>query len=189
MQQKEKELWALNGLRLLLGLYIVQYHTLNGHYRLINESWMQPFLGLGNMATSVFLVLSGFLLTHVYVIDKDREHFSKRNFLIARLSSLYPLHLVGFTLALVSLVITIYANGSISVPTTTDGQLSRELGSGELAMAIAVNLALLNAWNPYYLILNTPSWSLSALAFFYFLFPFAAPSSTRFARRCHGLWV
>lgn len=34
-----------------------------------------------------------------------------------------------------------------------------------------MNLTLLSAWNPYYLILNGPSWSLSALACYYILFP------------------
>ena len=186
---KEKEFWALNWLRFGLALYVVQYHTLNGHYEPLEETWIGAALDLGNMATTVFFVLSGFLLTHVYAVLKDARYMNKKTFFIARFSSLYPLHLIGLFLALIPAFLTIYARGGISVPMDTLGLETRMLDQGDVFLAMAASLALLNAWNPYYLILNGPSWSLSALACYYALFPFVAPKLYRLKSPALGLAI
>lgn len=78
---KQKDFWALDWLRFLLALYLVLYHTLKGHYGPIADTWIEALLELGNMATSVFFVLSGFLLTHVYVILRDGREVTNEIFL------------------------------------------------------------------------------------------------------------
>ncbi|MGL9773005.1 MAG: acyltransferase family protein [Sodalis sp. (in: enterobacteria)] len=45
----------------------------------------------------------------------------------------------------------------------------------QLAFNSVLQLLMLQAWNPYFLTFNAPLWSLSALFFFYLLFPWAAP--------------
>jgi len=172
---KEKELWALNWLRFILSVYIVLFHTFNGQYAELTGTMFEALLTLGNMATTIFFVLSGFLLTHVYVVLKEGKKINSRSFLIARFASLYPLHIVGFLIALIPLALFVYARGGISVPAEPFGPPVRMLDKWETLMAAFTNFALLNAWNPYYMVLNVPSWSLSALAFYYLLFPFFAP--------------
>jgi peptidoglycan/LPS O-acetylase OafA/YrhL len=45
----------------------------------------------------------------------------------------------------------------------------------ELTVNAVLQILLLQAWNPFYLAFNIPSWSLSTLFFFYLLFPALAP--------------
>ncbi|MBB3222337.1 acyltransferase family protein [Pseudoduganella umbonata] len=170
----EKKFWALNWLRFLLALYLVFFHTFRNNYSEITGSWIEAFLGLGNMATSVFFVLSGFLLTHAYVTRKNGAPVDKRNFFISRFATLYPLHLVGLLVAAIPVCAAVYSNGGVKVPIDAFGTAERMLGKLELLVALGTNLFLMNAWNPYYLSFNFASWSLSALAFYYLLFPAAA---------------
>lgn len=163
--------WALNWLRFTLALYLVLFHTFRGNYTPIAHTWISQLFALGNFATSVFFVLSGFLLTHAYVVRKNYNPVNMRNFLIARFSTLYPIHVFGLLLATLPVLATIYSDGGIRVPLNESGSVLRMLGQAELAIAFIMNLMMLNAWNPFYLSFNFASWSLSALAFYYLLFP------------------
>lgn len=171
---KDKGFWALNWLRFLLAIYLVLFHTLRTHYREIENSWFADTLALGNLATSVFFVLSGFLLTHAYVVMKKGREINTRNFLIARFSTLYPLHVAGLLLAIVPVATTLFAKGGIVVGTDTMADVTRVLAQWEVVLALFMCFTLLNAWNPFYLVFNGPSWSLSALGFYYLLFPVIA---------------
>ncbi|QGZ38156.1 peptidoglycan/LPS O-acetylase OafA/YrhL [Pseudoduganella flava] len=174
MRPNEKAFWALNWLRFILAIYLVLFHTFQGRYDVIEDTWFEAFLGMGNFATSVFFVLSGFLLTHAYVVKKNGREINKRSFFIARFSTLYPLHIAGLALALAPFAAAIVGNHGVTVPADTHGLAVRVLKDIEVFFALGTNLALLSAWNPYYLPFNTPSWSLSALACFYLVFPFIA---------------
>ncbi|GGB89065.1 acyltransferase family protein [Pseudoduganella buxea] len=175
---RKKGFWALNWLRFILAIYIVLFHTLK-NYPAIDGTWYEAALGLGNMATSLFFALSGFLLTYAYVVKKNGQRVDTRNFLIARFSTLYPLHIAGLLLSLVPVVYAIYNRGGMSVPIDVSGTATRMLDQGEFLLALAMNALLLNAWNPYYLSFNYPSWSLSALACYYLVFPVIAPGIYR----------
>lgn len=185
---KEKGFWALNWLRFILAIYIVLFHTLK-NYGAIQHTWFEATLGLGNMATSGFFVLSGFLLTYAYVVQKNGRALDKRNFWIARFSTLYPLHIAGLLLALLPMTYTIVVRGGIDVPVDVEGTVTRTLGHLELLLAFVMNATLTNAWNPYYLSFNYPSWSLSALGCYYLLFPFIALKIYRMKRPVTALVV
>jgi peptidoglycan/LPS O-acetylase OafA/YrhL len=173
---KKQEFMALNWLRFFLSLYIVLFHTFNETYKLKNSfPVISALLDLGNFATSIFFVLSGFLLTYVYVSLRGGKHIDRRAFFVSRLSALYPIHLFTILLALPFFFALIYRHGGIEVPIDVLWRKTRLLGSGETIFALLMNLTLTHAWNPLYLLLNPPSWSLSALLFFYFLFPSLAP--------------
>lgn len=176
---REKNFWALDWLRFVLAVYIVLFHTLNNKYAEIKGTWFEATLQLGNMATTVFFVLSGFLLTHAYVITKNGQELNRRKFLTARFSTLYPLHILGLLLALVPNIYAIYSQGGLTVPMDPSGTTTRMLGTPEVLLGLLSNILMLNAWNPYYLLINIPSWSLSALAFFYLAFPLFAPKVYR----------
>ncbi|QBI03035.1 acyltransferase family protein [Pseudoduganella albidiflava] len=187
-RDKEKGFWALNWLRYLLAIYIVLYHTLMG-YGQIKGTWFQASLEIGNLATSVFFVLSGFLLTYAYVIVKSGREVNRRNFWVARFSTLYPLHLTGLLLSLLPFAQTMIGRGGIVVPLDLDGTATRMLGHGELIFGFLATATLMNAWNPLYILFNGPSWSLSALACFYLVFPFVAPGIYRINKPARMLIV
>lgn len=176
---KEKSFWALNWLRFVLAIYLVFFHTLLVYYRPIQDTWFASALGLGNLATSVFFVLSGFLLTHAYVVMKNGRDINKRNFLIARFSTLYPLHVVGLLLAIGPIAVTLFSRGGIPVAVAPFSSATRVLEQWEVLLALGMSLTLTNAWNPLYQVFNGPSWSLSALGFYYLLFPAIALKAYR----------
>ncbi|MHC1480995.1 acyltransferase family protein [Frateuria aurantia] len=182
---------ALEWLRFGLGLYIVLFHTIY-HYG-ASWPWAHYLSDVGFFSTSTFFVLSGFLLTHVYLrpqADGDyRMREPARSFLIKRIANLYPIHigaivitaLVLGMLAWMGLTPDDAAHASIRfvIYDVNDGspleQLYHMLSNAELFRAIVMNLTMLQAWNPYYLTFNAPAWSISTLLFFYICFPWAAP--------------
>jgi peptidoglycan/LPS O-acetylase OafA/YrhL len=187
---KRQEFWALNWLRFFLSLYIVLFHTLNHQYKLVKtHPVISALLDLGNFATSVFFVLSGFLLTYVYVSLRDNKKIDGRSFIVSRLSALYPIHIFTSVLALPFFLSLIYRNGGIAIPLDALTTETRLLGNCEMFFALLMNLTLTHAWNPLYLLLNPPTWSLSALLFFYLLFPFFAPWLNKIRKPITGLVI
>lgn len=168
-----KTFWALDWLRFSLAVYLVIFHTQSGYTT--PGSLLGSFLGLGNMVTGIFFVLSGFLLTHVYLGNDGKLQFNKQTFWIARFTTLYPLQIIGLCVALPFTLLQIFHHGTVFVPADVFYRAERPLDTTELIFGFASHLLLLHAWNPFYLILNIPSWSLSALLFFYVIFPYLAP--------------
>ncbi|AVR95316.1 acyltransferase family protein [Pseudoduganella armeniaca] len=185
---KKKSFSALNWLRFLAALYIVLFHTLK-IYPSIQHTWLKASLSLGNLATSVFFVLSGFLLTYAYVVQKNGRKVDRRAFMLARFSNLYPLHIAGLLLSLIPISLMIVTKGGVAVPTEVSGSAMRVLGHGEFVAGLIMNVLLLNAWNPFYMSFNYPSWSLSALGCYYLLFPVIAPKIYRMKRPIVGLVI
>jgi peptidoglycan/LPS O-acetylase OafA/YrhL len=186
----KQEFWALNWLRFFLSLYIVIFHTLTRPYGLLEtHPLISSLLDLGNFATSIFFVLSGFLLTYVYVSLRAGKKIDKISFLVSRLSALYPIHIFAIVLALPFFLSLIYRDGGIIVPMDVFATHTRLLGKGEAVLAVLMNLTLTHAWNPFFLLLNPPSWSLSALLFFYLFFPFIAPWLNQIKKPIIGLFI
>ena len=107
----------------------------------------------GPIAVGYFYVLSGFIMAIAYYQqDQNKQKIiSKKKYWVARFARIYPIYL----LALLIIVAAKY----------------KTLGSDWLTLPL--HLFLLQSWIPGYPItLNTPGWSLSVEAFFYFCFPF-----------------
>lgn len=187
---KRQEFWALNWLRFVLSIYLVLFHTLNMRYG-IDESHpvISALLDLGNLATSIFFVASGFLLTYVYIELRGGRAIDKGTFLVSRIAAVYPLHLLTMLLALPVFFDVVYRHGGMLVAAQVFGEQTRMLSHGEVVLLFLTNLTLTHAWNPLFLILNPPSWSLSCLLFFYILFPYIAPRLNKVHRPWVGLVV
>lgn len=146
---------ALTGLRLFLALGVILFH-----YQL---AWTPPveLAGLFNrsrLAVDIFFMLSGFILTHIYLRDGQTLDYGR--FIVARLARIYPLHLVvlagmGVMVAGASLVGVGLEPGRFNAPDFFS------------------TLFMTHAWFPRQSLVlwNGPSWSLSAEWFAYLLFP------------------
>jgi peptidoglycan/LPS O-acetylase OafA/YrhL len=176
----KKTFWALDWLRFFLAVYLVLFHTHSAYTS--PDSLAASILGLGNMVTGIFFVLSGFLLTHVYLGNGEKRAFNKQSFWIARFTTLYPLQILGLVAALPFTLLQIFHHGTIFVPADVFYHAERPLDTGEIIVGITSHLLLLHAWNPLYMILDIPSWSLSALLFFYLTFPYLGPRFYKFSR-------
>ncbi|RZJ95859.1 MAG: acyltransferase, partial [Brevundimonas sp.] len=113
----------------------------------------------GYLGVELFFVLSGFILSHVYLAAAGEKRFSYKGFLWARIARVYPLHL--FTLTAV---------GVLGVAATAAGMaidaniLSWSSLPANLLMVHAWGFAPTAGW-------NHPSWSISAEWFAYLTFP------------------
>ena len=116
---------------------------------------------LGAWGVSVFLVLSGFLMSYVYDDRKLESSFvSNIKFSVKKIKKLYLLHILMLINFLAAFVINHdkFLNDTVSCFWTT-----------------IANAALIQAWVPIYSVyfsLNHASWYLSACLFLYFLFPY-----------------
>lgn len=116
----------------------------------------------GYLGVELFFVLSGFILSHVYLQAAGEKQFSYRGFLWARIARVYPLHLA--TLIGVGLLAAVALFAGMSV----DGNvLSWPSLPAHLLMMHAWGLAPVAGW-------NHPSWSISAEWFAYLCFPLFA---------------
>lgn len=163
------EIRALAGARAIPPLILVLYHFCEGHhYR--NFKPFDLLVGHGYLWVEFFFALSGFILTYVYGARaleflRGRTH---RDFLIARLSRLYPLHLA---MLLYILAMVLILNGIAQV---TGGVSIYEEQYHPIVtwQTFIGNLFLVQAWNIYSsLSWNGASWFVSVEFFLCLIFP------------------
>ena len=180
------ELRPLTSIRFFAAMHIFLFHVYEGH-RMQKEigqglslpilDWLpQPciqFLRHGYCSTSLFFLISGFILTYLYVDEGGQRTKSTRAFLVARLTRIYPIHLV--LLVLISPI-------AVAMALQMHGSAFSVVASGLLSTL------LLQAWfPPYALSWNFPSWALSVVVFFYLVFPLCTGIARRLSRR--GQWL
>jgi peptidoglycan/LPS O-acetylase OafA/YrhL len=142
----------LTSIRFFAALAVVFFHF--GQFRLLEDhvGWANNIIGAGYIGVSLFFVLSGFILT--YTVSFKKNQFNPVVFWQARFARIYPLYLLGLLLAVPYYVVA----------------MSRH-GASPLALPLAP--LLLQAWAPNAaLAWNSPAWTLSVEAVFYFIFPF-----------------
>lgn len=198
---KKEHLNGLELLRYLLGMYIVLYHTF--HYQGVPE-WCRRLVEMGFAATSSFFILSGFILSYVYLSGNGTQDVKlkekKSSFLWKRFANLYPIHIFSliFTLLVVysmSQLVIDPKDASASIRYvmydsnnyTPVEKLHHYMSNAEMGLAFIMNALLIHSWNPYYLTFNAPAWSISTLFFMYLVFPFLAPYLSKLKKPVIGL--
>ncbi|MFG6475900.1 acyltransferase family protein [Microbacterium sp. P06] len=154
---------SLTGLRWVAALVVFAFHVRNaGYFDIDGGRVMTALFGAGATGVSLFFVLSGFVLEWASRSGRDT---SIPSFWRHRIARIYPLHVATVALALV-LAATVVP----SIATTDP-------------WAVLSNLTLTSAWNHEWWQSGNPvSWSLVCEAFFYLVFPFAAPLVRRLER-------
>jgi peptidoglycan/LPS O-acetylase OafA/YrhL len=150
-----EQLDSLTGIRFFLAVGVVLFH-----YQL---EWVYPhesagFIGRARLGVDVFFILSGFILTHVYL--RGDKPPSVKKFIIARFARIYPVHL-----AILLGLVVLYVGASL---------VGVQLDATHFnATDFFRTLLLVQAWFPTQVLnnWNGPSWSLSAEWFVYLAFP------------------
>jgi peptidoglycan/LPS O-acetylase OafA/YrhL len=148
-------LHPLTGIRFLLAIGVVIFH-----YQLL-WAYTPDMAGLFNRArlcVDIFFILSGFILTHVYLLgDKAPDY---RTFIVARFARIYPAHFI-ILMGMVTLFL-----GANSVGVAVDNAHFNLTG-------FLRTIFLVQSWFPSHTLTNWngPSWSLSAEWFVYIIFP------------------
>lgn len=135
-----------------------------------------PIIAKGHLGVELFFVLSGFILSHVYLRDWEAQIVGKGRFrygafLWARISRIFPLH-----------VSTLVGIGLLGGAATLMGvRMTHSVLAWD---ALPANLFLVHAWGLSPRVgWNHASWSISAEWFAYLIFPAFAVVSAAFAKR------
>lgn len=156
----------LTSLRFFAAAWVVAYHywpQLTGGRPLFVEK--------GYLGVELFFVLSGFILSHVYLDQAGEGRLNYREFLWARLARIYPVHLVTL------LGIGLMGAAALVLGVKTEHPVM-------VWSALPQNLALIHAWGTVDVAAwNHPSWSISAEWFAYVCFPLFAFAAWKLRHR------
>ena len=130
-----------------------------------------PVIAKGYLGVELFFVLSGFILSHVYLRGWEGGRFKYGAFLWARVARIWPLHVA--TLIGIGVLGGVAAIMGVAI---THPVLAWDALPANLLLVHAWDLAPRGGW-------NHPSWSISAEWFAYLVFPAFAWASMRLARR------
>lgn len=141
----------LTFLRFLAAAVVVVFH-----YG-VEATGLSGFLTAGPQMVTFFFVLSGFVMTVAY----GNRKVGAGAFWAARAAKILPVYFISLALILIAF----------------------KLSKTEIhSKALLLNIFLLQSWiHPHATSLNTPAWSLSVEAFFYFTFPFILILIRRFS--------
>jgi len=169
---------AINAFRGFASLYVVLYHL--RYYN--NFDWFSafPVLRYGYIGVDFFFILSGLIVSHVYLPQfavGGRDFWKK--FIWYRIARLFPVHLLIMVLMLLAAVIP---------PLLSGGE--PELGTQDYKDWFLLTF-LVRQWTlPADYIWNTPAWSISAEFFAYLVvFPFIAYFTRNNFGRSAGLML
>ena len=138
---------------------------------------MLRLIGSGQMAVSLFFVLSGFILVYNYSPDDVRTRRGRRSFYAARVARIYPVYLLG-----------IAAGAPRFIQLQWIAAHNWNDFASATAFTVVTSLLMLQSWVPRLaFLLDWPSWSVSAEIFFYALFPFLLPLLYRVWVRRHWM--
>jgi peptidoglycan/LPS O-acetylase OafA/YrhL len=149
----------LTSLRIAAALWVLVYHFRN-HLGLDLERF--GLIAKGYLGVDLFFILSGFILSHVYLGAWEAKRFNYGSFLWARLARVYPVHLVTLA-AMIAIWLAARQIGAAFDPVAFDPRV------------LPQHLLLIHAWGTTPSVQwNFPSWSISAEWFAYLTFPVAA---------------
>ena len=149
------DLRSLTALRFVAAMWVAVYALWDN----LAVGFKPDLVAKGYLGVELFFVLSGFILCHVYLAAHGEKRFSYRDFLIARIARVYPLHIA--TLVGIGLLGAAAAFAGIEIAANV---LSWPSLPANLFMVHAWGLAPESSW-------NHRSWSISAEWFAYLLFP------------------
>ena len=150
-----KMIKPLTSLRMLFALMVFVSHC-----NIVSNVFDVHLLTEGYVGVSFFFVLSGFIIAYSYDKRFTSGTVTKRNFWVARIARIYPLH---WLMLMVTAALGTYALSN---------------GWDDWLRHFIPNLFLCQAYVPeggYYFSFNSPSWSLCCEQLFYLLFPFLVP--------------
>lgn len=155
---KPEKVLPLTSLRFFAAVAIVFHHYFGFSFPVAAANrWLFPLVAYSAVAVFFFFVLSGYILGYVYLGSGGAV--DPRKFYISRFARIYPLYIV-------TILISVPGLAMARLPRM--GLLKAALGT---VATFTTHALLIQHWLPRIGSLNYPSWSISAEAFFYLVFP------------------
>lgn len=152
----------MTGARALAALYILALHFGTPLF-LHAPRWARTLRQTGFVATSWFIMLSGFVLTIAYGRKLADGRMDRRAFLIQRLARVYPVYALGLALLVPFAVVHRW------------GEITAAFGAASLRYKLLTGLAqatFAHVWAPRLVTAwNVPDWCVSVEMWFYAFFP------------------
>lgn len=164
--QKKGEIEALTGIRFFAALHVLFFHNyyITGEALSRTPTFFINIFSYGESAVSFFFILSGFILSYVYMTPDKKISTSRDRFMLSRFSRIYPVYILALLMDLprgISYFVS---------------QYSLFEAIGKMSLSLAAYFSMLQSWHPRLASAwNSPAWSLSVEAFFYCTFPVLAP--------------
>lgn len=156
--KEQRKIPALTSLRFFAAFHVVLYHTAAFSFPVMFAiPMMRQFVSIGNIAVGFFFLLSGFILSYVYL--QDRQTIDIKKFYWSRFSRIYPLYLLTLILDTPFLFlarVSSYGLGSAVMKTSA---------------TFLSNLLMIQVWFGRLRGIDNPNWSLCVEAVFYLTFP------------------
>ncbi len=173
---------ALTGIRFFAIFHIFLFHLWVTYWTESTGDLADLLMGLDNaprtlavfasngwVSTSLFFLLSGFILAYLYWDEDGQLTTTRRRFWLLRFARIYPIHLIVMTIIL-TLMVPYY--------------LGQGMPLGTLIPSALATMALVQAWIPPWLPLwSWPTWTISALVFLYLIMPWLMSVMNRLTRR------
>jgi len=175
---------ALTGVRFFAIFHIFLHHlwavynyhsgkteTTNGLLVGLNEApdLLLTFMSNGWVSTSLFFMLSGFILSYLYWNEDGQFTVSKKRFWILRFARIYPVHLLALAILI-----------GLKLP----GLLEENVPLGLLISSAIGTSTLVQAWVPAWIPLwSWPTWTISVMIFLYLIMPYLIMLLNRLSRR------
>jgi len=162
-KKKPSEILELTSIRFFAAFFVLLYHNiylLNLDSSFINNTF-KNFVSFGDSAVTFFFILSGFILTYVYYNESERAiKGSKFNFWLHRFARIYPVYILGYILD--------FNRGSSYFLL----KYTKVIAIKKIIISSMAYFFMIQSWHPRLSpVWNSPGWSLSTEAFFYFSFP------------------
>jgi peptidoglycan/LPS O-acetylase OafA/YrhL len=151
----------LTSFRFFAAMSVVMHHFFGADNGIPESSRLNLISVYGYLGVPFFFMLSGYILTHSYASTPERAaSLNRKQFWWKRFARIYPLYLFSLLIDIPHAVIH------------SSGRHGAVGAAIRLVPTFGASVLMLQSWSPYLLgEWNRPSWSLSAEAFFYLLFP------------------
>jgi peptidoglycan/LPS O-acetylase OafA/YrhL len=172
--RKPPQLHAVNAIRVVAEYFVVRHHILPSHLQKgdYDEHAHGP---IGVDIMSFFFVLSGFVLMYSFERTDFSTWQSKREFILGRITKLYPIFLLNWMFALPKRII--------------DPEPAEQT-CWTFHLCPVLQLVMLDSWFGcgYNFALNGISWFLSCLFWMWFVFPFIKDHLITYVFRNSYIW-
>ena len=173
---------ALTGIRFFAIFHIFMFHlwsmywseksgSMDGLLKSFDNApqTLGVFMSNGWISTSLFFLLSGFILPYLYWGEDGQLTTTRRRFWLLRMARIYPIHVIVMV---------------ILIPLLVPYHFSQETPLSTLIPSALATLALVQAWVPPWIPLwSWPTWTISALVFLYLIMPWLMRMLSRLSRR------
>ncbi len=164
-----RRIHALTGVRFFAALAVLFYHC---GIVLDYPGWLQQVSSLGPAGVNMFFVLSGFILYYTYRnwFACSVRRTAMWTFLRARFARVYPMHIATHLVITPILLLLLVTVPSLARDATTIG-----ITASSLVVSWIANALLIQVYFPipvFWVLWNSPAWSISCEFVFYLVFHF-----------------